>query len=88
MPLQVHYTGRLDDGTVFDSSRGRQPLEFVVGSGKVIRGFDDCVMGLAAGKSRTERVPPENAYGAHDATLPSYCMLLRRATAVQYVWAY
>ncbi len=62
---QVHYHGRLDDGSVFDSSRGREPLEFVVGAGKVVRGFDNCVLGLARGESRTLRVPAEDAYGGH-----------------------
>ena len=60
---QAHYTGRLDDGTVFDSSREREPLEFIVGSGKVIRGFDDIVTGMIKGETRTERVPAANAYG-------------------------
>jgi FKBP-type peptidyl-prolyl cis-trans isomerase 2 len=53
----------LDDGTLFDSSEGRPPLEFVVASGQVISGFDDAVTGLAAGESRSVRIPPEKAYG-------------------------
>ena len=73
MPFQVHYTGRLEDGSVFDSSRSRKPLDFIVGSGKVIRGFDDSVLGLAAGRTRTERVPPERAYGARDASSVHAC---------------
>ena len=63
MAVQVHYEGTLDDGTVFDSSHEREPLGFIVGSGKVIRGFDDAVIGLSKGERRKERVPPENAYG-------------------------
>ncbi len=61
--VEVHYTGTLDDGSEFDSSRGRDPLSFVVGSGQVISGFDDAVRGLAVGDSRTVRIEPENAYG-------------------------
>lgn len=63
--MTVHYTGTLDDGTVFDSSRneGRTPLEFVVGSGQVIKGFDMVVSGLAVGDTNKLRVAPEDAYG-------------------------
>lgn len=61
--VQVHYTGRLNDGSVFDSSRGGEPLAFVVGSGEVIAGFDDAVRGLTAGESRTVAIDPEQAYG-------------------------
>ena len=63
--VRVHYTGTLDDGTEFDSSRqeGREPLEFTVGSGQVIGGFDDAVRGLAVGKSRTVHIEPADAYG-------------------------
>lgn len=61
--VTVHYTGTLDSGDVFDSSRGREPLEFKVGSGQVIAGFDRAVEGLAVGESREVRVEPEEAYG-------------------------
>ena len=64
--VSVEYTGTLDDGTQFDSSIGRAPLEFVVGSGQVIVGFDEAVRGLAVGESRTVRIEPENAYGELD----------------------
>lgn len=61
--VRVHYRGTLDDGTEFDSSEGREPLEFTVGSGQVIAGFDEAVRGLAVGESRTVRIEPEDAYG-------------------------
>lgn len=61
--VQVHYTGRLIDGTEFDSSRGLEPLAFVVGSGDVIAGFDAAVRGLTPGESRTVTVSVEEAYG-------------------------
>ncbi len=61
--VAVHYTGTLDDGSQFDSSAGRDPLEFVVGSGQVISGFDQAVRGLAIGESRTVRMEPADAYG-------------------------
>jgi len=61
--VQVHYTGTLDNGEVFDSSRDRDPLEFKVGGGMVIPGFDKAVLGLKAGESTTAKLPPEEAYG-------------------------
>ncbi|GAB4351874.1 MAG: peptidylprolyl isomerase [Gammaproteobacteria bacterium] len=61
--VRVHYTGRLDDGTVFDSSQGRDPLEFTLGSGQVIPGFDEAVTGMEVGESSTITIDPENAYG-------------------------
>lgn len=59
----VHYTGTLDDGTEFDSSRDGFPLDFVVGSGQLIDGFDNAVRGLALGDSVTVRIEPAEAYG-------------------------
>ncbi len=61
--VAVHYTGTLDDGEVFDSSRERDPLEFTVGSGQVIPGFDRAVEGLEVGKIREVRLDPDEAYG-------------------------
>lgn len=61
--VRVHYTGKLDDGTVFDSSRGRDPLEFKLGSGQVIRGFDDAITGMNPGESKTVTIPAADAYG-------------------------
>lgn len=63
--VRVHYTGRLEDGTVFDSSRGREPLEFTVGTGQVIRGFDDAVTGMRPGELKTVTIPAADAYGPH-----------------------
>ncbi|HSJ08634.1 MAG TPA: peptidylprolyl isomerase [Longimicrobiales bacterium] len=62
--VQVHYTGTLDDGRVFDSSEGRDPLEFTLGSGQVIKGFDAAVEGMSPGDSRLVTIPAEEAYGA------------------------
>lgn len=61
--VRVHYTGKLDDGTVFDSSRGRDPLEFTLGEGRVIPGFETAVSGLEPGASRTVTIPVDQAYG-------------------------
>lgn len=61
--VRVHYTGRLDDGTVFDSSREREPLEFTVGAGEVIKGFEDAVEGMEVGEEREARVVADEAYG-------------------------
>lgn len=62
--VHVHYTGRLDDETVFDSSEGREPLVFTLGAGQVVPGFERAVSGLGVGESRTVRMDPEEAYGA------------------------
>lgn len=62
--VRVHYTGRLDDGTVFDSSREREPLEFTVGAGQVIDGFERAVEGMGVGEARETRIEPDDAYGA------------------------
>lgn len=67
--VSVHYKGTLDDGTVFDSSEGRAPLSFTVGSGQLIRGFDQAVEGMAVGETRKVTVPAEDAYGEHDERL-------------------
>ena len=65
--VQVHYTGTLTDGTVFDSSQGRNPLEFTLGSGQVIRGFDEGITGMEVGQSKKVNIPVEDAYGpAHE----------------------
>ncbi len=61
--VHVHYTGTLEDGTVFDSSQGRDPLEFTLGEGKVIPGFEKAVEGLGVGETTNAILPPEEAYG-------------------------
>lgn len=61
--VQVHYTGRLNDGTVFDSSEGRDPLEFQLGSGMVIPGFDAGISGMNVGEKKTVNIPSEEGYG-------------------------
>ena len=61
--VRVHYTGTLLDGTQFDSSVGRNPLEFTVGAGQMIAGFDAGVLGMTVGEKKTLQIDPENAYG-------------------------
>jgi FKBP-type peptidyl-prolyl cis-trans isomerase 2 len=61
--VKVHYTGRLQDGTVFDSSKGGPPLKFHVGKGEMIPGFDAGVIGMTRGQTKTLTLPPESAYG-------------------------
>jgi peptidylprolyl isomerase len=64
--VRVHYTGRLTDGTQFDSSEGRDPLEFTLGAGQMIRGFDTGVLGMAVGEKKTLQIIADEAYGARD----------------------
>ena len=61
--VQVHYTGKLDDGTKFDSSAGKEPLEFALGSGQVLPAFDSAVEGMAVGDSKSFNVAADEAYG-------------------------
>lgn len=63
--VKIHYTGRLDDKEVFDSSVDREPLEFRLGDGKIIPGFEEAVLGMTPGDSRTVNISPEKAYGPH-----------------------
>ncbi len=68
--VEVEYVGKLDDGSVFDSSEDHgKPLEFEVGSGSVIKGFDDAVLGMNEGDEKEFVIPPAEAYGQHDPTL-------------------
>ena len=64
--VKVHYTGKLLDGSVFDSSEGRDPLEFTVGAGQMIAGFDKGVVGMALDEHKEITIPPEEAYGIYD----------------------
>ncbi|HIJ80054.1 MAG: FKBP-type peptidyl-prolyl cis-trans isomerase [Desulfobulbaceae bacterium] len=61
--VKIHYTGKLADGSVFDSSEGRDPLGFTLGGGMVIQGFDDAVTGMAIGEKKTVTIPADKAYG-------------------------
>lgn len=61
--VRIHYTGTLNDGSVFDSSDGREPLEFTVGSGQIIPGLDAALPGMAVGDEKTVTIAPEEAYG-------------------------
>jgi peptidylprolyl isomerase len=63
--VQVHYRGTLDDGTEFDSSAGRDPLEFTIGEGQVIPGFEEAVVGMATGDTKKQRIEAKDAYGEH-----------------------
>jgi peptidylprolyl isomerase len=64
--VRVHYIGTLADGTEFDSSQGREPLEFTAGQGQVIPGFDEAVMGMEPGQTQTVTLPADEAYGDRD----------------------
>jgi peptidylprolyl isomerase len=63
--VKVHYTGKLDDGTVFDTSSDREPLQFTIGQGQLIPDFEQAVVGMNPGESKTIQIPSENAYGPH-----------------------
>ncbi|SLM32604.1 Peptidyl-prolyl cis-trans isomerase [Desulfamplus magnetovallimortis] len=64
--ISVDYTGKLENGKVFDSSEGKAPLTFTVGSGMLIRGFDSAVIGMKKGESKTVNIPPEEGYGVRN----------------------
>lgn len=67
--VKVHYTGRLDDGTVFDTSEGREPIAFTVGAGEVIPGFDEAVLGMQVGQTKEVSISPDDAYGERNEML-------------------
>lgn len=61
--VKIHYTGRLDDGSVFDSSMITDPLEFTLGNGEVIPGLEEAILGMTPGEKKTVTIPPDKAYG-------------------------
>ena len=64
--VKVHYTGKLEDGTVvFDSSENREPLQFTIGEGKIIPGLERAVVGMSPGESKTEKIPADQAFGPY-----------------------
>ena len=63
--VQVHYTGKLDTGEQFDSSRERDPLQFTLGNGELIPGFENAVIGMKVGDEKTVRIPSNDAYGPY-----------------------
>ena len=74
--VRIHYTGTLDDGTVFDSSEGRDPLEFTVGSGQIIPGLDIAIPGMSVGDKKSVKLDCQDAYGPIH---PEACQAVPRA---------
>ena len=63
--VKVHYTGKLPDGTVFDTSLNEEPLEFTIGEGQVIPGFEEAVIGMNPGQTKITKIRPDKAYGSY-----------------------
>lgn len=63
--VKIHYTGKLEDGSTFDTSADRDPLEFTLGQGELIPGFEQAVLGMEPGESKSVNIPAEDAYGPH-----------------------
>ena len=80
--VRLHYTGTLDDGSEFDSSRGRTPLEFTLGAGQVIPGFDEAVNGMRVGERKTVTIPADQAYGARQ---PELILAVPRAQVPSHI---
>lgn len=78
----VHYTGTLDNGTKFDSSLDREPLEFDVGAGQMIKGFDNAVLGMKVGEEKTVTIKAADAYGEND---PRNVIVIPKQNALQGV---
>lgn len=64
--VRIHYTGTLADGSTFDTSSGREPLEFTVGSGQIIPGLESAITGMSVGEKKVVEVPATDAYGEHN----------------------
>ena len=64
--VKVHYTGKLDDGSVFDTSADREPLQFTIGEGQIIPDFEKAIIGMNPGDTKNIQIPSDNAYGPHD----------------------
>jgi peptidylprolyl isomerase len=67
--VKIHFSGFLDDGTLFGSSRGEQPVEFTLGAGEVIPGFENAVINMEEGDTKTVTIPPEDAFGRYKEAL-------------------
>ncbi len=67
--VKIHYKGTLENGSVFDTSEGREPLEFTLGSGQVIAGFDEAVSGMSVGEKKSVTIPVDKAYGPRNEEL-------------------
>jgi len=67
--VKVHYTGKLEDGQVFDSSAGKEPIEFTIGEGNILRGIELAVMGMSPGDTKTEVIQPSDAFGEYQPDL-------------------
>lgn len=63
--VKIHYTGKLEDGDIFASSKNKEPIEFTLGQGQVIPGIEEAVEGMETGESKTVNIPPDKAYGPH-----------------------
>jgi len=63
--VKVHYTGKLENDVVFDTSNEREPLQFTIGEGRVIPGFEEAVVGMEPGESKTANIPADQAYGPY-----------------------
>lgn len=63
--VKVHYSGKLDTGVLFDTSKGSDPLQFEIGSRQLIPGFEEAVIGMSPGEKKTVQIPPEKGYGRY-----------------------